>query len=128
MNHPLDGKYRITSTSTGRSDIEKRSDGETEIRQSQTERHDDANCKWTSTFTIVNENEVKMASVADPADAAVDFLLTAPDGTPTRDPVTYETTLKLARKKDTGGDKIQMSGQITYGNDTIFLTMRKYDD
>jgi hypothetical protein len=29
--------------------------------------------------------------------------------------------LKLARK----GDKIQMSGQIEYGNDVIFLTMRK---
>ena len=29
MNHPLDGQYRITSTSSHKGDIEKRSDGET---------------------------------------------------------------------------------------------------
>ena len=124
MTHPLDGKYRITSTSSYGGDIEKRSDGETEIREGQTERFDDANCKWTSTFEIISDNEVKMTSVADASEAEVDFLLTAPDGSPTRDPVTYETTLKYAQK----GDKIQMSGQIHYGNDVIFLTMRKFDN
>lgn len=123
-NHPLDGRYRVTSTSSYAGDIEKRSDGETEIRNSQTERFDDANCKWTSTFTILNENEVKMVSVADPADAVVDFLLTAPDGSPTREAVTYETTLKLARKDD----KIQMSGRIEYGHDVVLLTLRKIGD
>ncbi|MCK5285099.1 MAG: hypothetical protein KAJ86_05890 [Alphaproteobacteria bacterium] len=124
MDHPLDGKYRITSTNSRYGDIEKRSDGETEIRKSQTERFDEANCKWTSTFTIINDNEVKMISIADPSNAAIDFLLTAPDGSPSQKSVTYEATLKLARK----GDKIQMSGQIHYGNDVVFLTMRKYDD
>jgi len=122
-NHPLDGKYRISSTTSYQGPLEKRSDGETEIQNSQTERYDAARCKWTSTFTILNEGEVKMVSVADPSEAVVDFLLTAPDGSPTRKPVTYETILKLARK----GDKIQMSGQIDYGKDVIFLTMRKMD-
>lgn len=120
--HPLDGKYRITTTNSYQNAIEKRSDGETEIRASKTERIDDGQCKWTSTFEIISDSEVKMTSIADPTNAAVDFLLTAPDGTPTREITTYEATLKLSRK---GDDKIQMSGQIHYGQDVIFLTMRK---
>ncbi len=122
MAHPLDGKYRITSTTSQRGPIEKRSDGETEIRGGQTMRLDDANCRWTSQFDIISETEVKFTSTADASNAAIDFLLTAPDGSPTRNPVTYETTLKLSRK---GDDQIQMSGQIHYGNDVVFLTMRK---
>ncbi len=121
MTHPLDGRYRITSTASRKGDIEKRSDGETEIRNSQTSRLDDANCKWTSTFTVISDTEVKMVSVADASNAKVDFLLTAPDGTPTRGPVTYDAVLKLARKDD----KIQISGQISYGNDIVLLTLRK---
>lgn len=122
--HPLDGKYRITSTASRKGDIEKRSDGETEIRNSQTQRRDAANCEWTSTFTVLSETEVKLVSVADAAKAKVDFLLTAPDGSPTRGPVTYESVLKLSRK----GEKIQMSGQIHYGNDLVLLTLRKIAD
>jgi hypothetical protein len=121
MEHPLDGKYRITTTTTGPSDLEKRSDGETEIKNSQTFRNDNANCTWTSTFTIIDDTKVKMVSVANAENAAVDFLLTTPDGKRSRGPVTYETELKLARK----GDQIQMSGQIEYGFDRVFLTMRK---
>ena len=120
MTHELDGTYLITTTTSYQGPLEKRSDGETTITNGQTERFDDANCKWTSSFEIVNDSEVKMTSIADPSDAAIDFLLTAPDGSPTRDSVTYETTLKLARK----GDRIQMSGQINYGADVVFLTMR----
>lgn len=124
MDHPLDGRYRITTTSSYKGPIEKRSDGETIIKNSQTERMDDANCKWTSTFTIIDEGKVRMVSQADPAKAKVDFLLTAPDGSPTRNVVTYEADLKLSRK----GDLIQMSGQINYGNDVVLLTMRKIPD
>lgn len=120
--HPLDGKYRITTTNSYQTVAEKRSDGETEIRGGKTERMDAANCKWTSTFEIINDSEVKMTSVADPTKASIDFMITRPDGTPTREITTYEATLKLSRK---GDDKIQMSGQIYYGNDVIFLTMRK---
>jgi hypothetical protein len=65
-----------------------------------------------------------MISVADPTDADIDFLLNAPDGTPTREITTYETILKYARK----GDKIQLSGQIEYGHDVVFLTMRKMSE
>jgi hypothetical protein len=121
MTHPLDGTYNVTSTNSYKGDIEKRSDGKTVIKNSQTERYDDANCKWTSTFTVLSDTEVKMVSVADASKADVDFLLTAPDGSPTRDLVTYETVLKLSRK----GDRIQMSGQIHYGNDVVFLTLRR---
>jgi hypothetical protein len=119
--NPLDGKYHISTTSSYQGPIEKRSDGETEIINGKTERFDDANCKWTSTFEIISDTEVKMTSIADPTDAVPEFLLTTPAGVPTREPTTYEATLKLARK----GDRIQMSGQIEYGLDIIFLTMRK---
>ena len=121
MTHPLDGKYLVTTTTSYKGPLEKRSDGETEIVDGKTHRRDDANCQWTSTFEIISDNEVKMTSVADPSEAAIDFLLTAPDGTPTRDPVTYEAILKFAQK----GDRIQMSGQIEYGSDVVLLTMRK---
>lgn len=117
----LDGEYRISTTNSYKGDIEKRSDGVTTIINGQTERLDNANCLWTSTFEVIDDQTVKMTSVADPSKADVDFLLTAPDGSPTRNPVTYETNLKLARK----GDRIQMSGQIHYGADVVFLTMRK---
>lgn len=122
MSTELDGKYRVTTTSNYNGPLEKKSDGETEIRDGQTRRYDDANCLWTSTFTIKSDTEVEMTSVADPAEAHTDFLLTRPDGSPTRDAVTYTSTLKLSRKDD---DKIQMSGQIEYGNELIFITMRK---
>lgn len=124
MTHPLDGKYLVTTTTSYKGPLEKRSDGETEIVNGQTERRDDANCKWTSTFEIISDNEVKMTSLADPSEADIDFSLTAPDGTPTRDPVTYESTLKFAQK----GDRIQISGQIEYGSEVVFLTMRKIVD
>lgn len=123
-NHPLDGTYRISTTTSYKGPLEKRSDGETEIRNSQTQRRDDANCKWTSTFEIIDETSVKMTSVADPSEANIDFLLTAPDGTPTREKVVYEALLKLARK---GDSQIQISGQVEYGHDVVFLTLRKID-
>jgi len=80
MAHELDGTYQVTTTSNYKGPIEKKSDGITEIKDGGTERYDDANCKWTSTFTIVNEEEVEMVSTADPSEAHIDFLLTAPDG------------------------------------------------
>ncbi|MAF97618.1 MAG: hypothetical protein CMH26_03185 [Micavibrio sp.] len=120
MSHELDGKYRVSSTTSYQGPIEKKSDGETEIINGQTHRIDDAGCTWTSTFEIISDTEVKMSSTADATNADVDFLLTAPDGTPTKGPVTYETILKLARK----GERVQMSGQIEYGNDVVLLTMR----
>lgn len=122
MSNELDGTYRITTTTSYQGPLEKKSDGETSIVDGQTSRVDDAGCKWTSSFEIINDNEVKMTSVADPSEADIDFLLTAPDGSPTRESVTYEAILKLSRK---GNDKIQMSGQIHYGHDVIFITMRK---
>lgn len=124
-NHPLDGTYRITTTTSYKGPLEKRSDGETEIKNSQTQRRDDANCQWTSTFEILSDTQVQMTSVANPAEADIDFLLTTPGGAPTRDPVTYQTTLKLARK---GDNEIQMSGQIEYGHDVVFITMRKINN
>lgn len=119
--HELDGTYQITTTSSYTGPLEKKSDGQTEIRDGQTRRTDEAGVLWTSTFTVLSENEVEMVSHADPENAAPDHALTSPDGTPTRAAVDYHSTLKLARK----GDKIQLSGQIEYGNDVIFLTMRK---
>lgn len=124
MPHPLDGVYRVTSTTNYDGPLEKKSDGQTEIRGGRTERYDGYNCHWESSFKILSEEEVEMISVADPEKADVDFLLRRPDGSPTRDKVVYRSTLKLARK----GDKIQMSGQIHYGDEIVFLTLRKTGD
>ncbi len=121
MPHELDGRYLVTSISDYKGPLQKKSDGETEIVEGKTDRIDRAGCKWTSTFKVLNDSEVEMTSVADPTDAEVDFLLTRPDGAPTREPVTYHAILRLARK----GEQIQMSGQIEYGHDMVFLTMRK---
>lgn len=121
MSHELDGKYRVNTISNYKGPIERKSDGITEIENGQTERIDDNKVKWTSTFEIINENEVRMISVADPRDASSDFALLKPDGSPTRAVVTYESRLKCARR----GEDIQLSGQIEYGNEIIFITMRK---
>lgn len=121
MTHELDGTYQVSSTTSYNGPLAKKSDGVTEIKNGQTERRDGANCLWTSTFNIVSDDQVEMISVADPSDADSNFSLTRPDGTPTRDPVTYKAMLKLARK----GDKIQLSGEVEYDNDVTLLTMRK---
>lgn len=121
MTHELDGKYQVSSTTSYQGPLEKKSDGETEIVNGQTERRDGANCLWTSTFNVISENEVEMISIADPIDADEMFSLTRPDGTPTREPVEYRAMLRLQRK----GDKIQMSGQIEYDDEITLLTMRK---
>jgi len=123
MTHELDGQYQITSTSSYQGPLEMRSDGITVIKNGQTSRRDKANCLWTSTFRILNDTEVEMVSVADPTDADADFSLLRPDGSPSRQPVTYTTILKLMRK----GDKVQLSGQIEYGGNVTFITMRRND-
>ena len=121
MTHELDGTYQVSTTTSYQGPLGKKSDGETEIVNGQTSRRDKANCLWTSTFTILSDTEVEMVSVADASEADRDFMLTAPNGVPTREAVTYKSTLKYARK----GDHIQLSGQIDYGNEITFLTMRK---
>lgn len=119
--HELDGEYNIKTTTNYEGVMPKKSDGTTRIENGQTHRTDDAGCEWRSTFEVISETEVKMTSVADPANAHIDFLLTKPNGDLTSEPVTYEAILKLQRK----GDKLQMSGSINFGSETIFITMRK---
>ncbi|PCI00451.1 MAG: hypothetical protein COB76_03590 [Alphaproteobacteria bacterium] len=93
------------------------------MRDGKTSRVDDAGCEWNSTFTYTDDarTEVLMTSVADPINADTDFLLTRPDGTPTAETVTYEAKLRVMRK----GDKVQMTGTLNYGDETVILTMRK---
>ena len=117
----IDGTYRISTVSDYNGPIEKRSDGITEIKDGKTHRVDDAGCVWTTTIRYLNENEVEFTSVADPSDAVDDFLLTDEGGNLTREPVTYQTILKVDRK----GDKIRLSGQIEHGATTTVITMIK---
>ena len=51
-------------------------------------------------------------------------MLTTIQGTPTSESVTYEAELKLRVQ----GNKIQMSGSINYGEETVMLTLRKIAD
>lgn len=122
----LDGIYSVDTMSDYDGPLKKQSDGQTEIRGGQTHRVDKAGCVWNSTFEWVDNDgtTLRMTSVADPSNADTDFLLTRPDGTPTSDAVTYEATLKVMRKDD----RIQMTGTLNYGNETVILTMRKIGD
>ncbi len=124
MSTELDGIYQVSSASNYDGPLVKRSDGTTEIRDGQTSRRDGNNVLWTSTFNVISESEVEMVAVADPREARDDFALLRPNGTPSREVTTYTSVLRLARK----GDKIQLSGQIEYGNEIIILTMRKISD
>jgi hypothetical protein len=62
-----------------------------------------------------------MVAVADPTEARADFALLKHDGSPSRAITTYTSRLRLARKDD----KIQLSGEIEYGDEIVLLTMRK---
>ena len=119
----LDGVYLVNTVSDYNGPLQKKSDGQTEITDGKTHRTDDAGCEWNSTFEWMNDDktEVKMTSVADPTNADADFLLTRQNGSPTSDSVTYETILRVMRK----GEKVQMTGTINYGNETVILTMSK---
>jgi hypothetical protein len=121
----LDGLYAVNTMSDYAGPLQKKSDGQTEIKDGKTHRIDDAGCEWSSTFEWANDERtiVTMTSIADPINADADFLLTRPDGSPTSDRVTYTSQLKVMRK----GDRIQMTGTINYGADTTILTMRKID-
>ena len=117
----LDGTYTVTSLTSYDGPLQKQSDGITEIKEGRTFRVDEAGCEWRSTFSWISEGEVKMVSVADPSRARADFLLVGANGLPTSEPQTYETVLTVKRK----GDKVQMTGTIRYGAETVFLTLRK---
>lgn len=117
----LDGKYQISTTTSYSGPLDFKSDGVTVIEGGQTNRRDQHGCIWTSTFTILSDDEVEMVTVADPVNADPDFSLRRPDGTACRQPVTYRTVLKMARKDD----RIQLSGRVEYGNEVTFITMRR---
>lgn len=117
----LDGTYTVTSITSYEGPLQKQSDGITTITGGKTQRIDEAGCEWRSSFEWVNDKEVKMTSIADPKNAKKDFLLIGPNGMPTAKPQTYETTLLVKRM----GEKVQLTGTIQFGKETIFLTMRK---
>lgn len=117
----LDGQYRVTTVSDYNGPVPMQSDGVTEIKNGETDRVDKAGCKWHTKLTVLNDDEVQFESIADPSEASADFCLTKPNGELTRDPVTYTTVMKVARK----GDKIRLSGQIENGRVTTVITMMK---
>lgn len=120
----LDGTYTVTSITSYNGPLQKESDGITVIKDGQTSRIDEAGCAWHSTFEWIGEGLVKMTSVADPANARSDFLLVGRDGLPTATPQTYETVMTIKRK----GDRIQMTGTIEFGQETVFLTLRTLEE
>lgn len=116
----LDGTYTITSLTSYAGPLQKQSDGITEIKDGKTFRVDEAGCEWRSTFEWISDTQVKMTSVADPKNARTDFLLIAPNGMPTSESQTYESIITVKRM----GAKVQLTGTIQYGSETVFLTMR----
>lgn len=119
----LDGKYRVTTIADYHGAIPLKSDGVTEVKGGKTSRVDAAGVLWTTQMTVLNENEIRFESTADPANAAADFLLTRENGSLTHDPVTYVSTLKVSRKDS----KIRLSGNIQHGKVITVITMTKID-
>ncbi|MBI3442050.1 MAG: hypothetical protein HY052_09680 [Proteobacteria bacterium] len=119
----LDGQYRVTTVSDYHGPIPMKSDGITEIKNGRTQRVDQAGCQWSTCLTVLNDSEVRFESTADPGNAAADFLLTDEGGRLTHEPVTYTTTLKVARKEG----KIRLSGNIQHGKILTVITMTKID-
>ena len=117
----LDGKYRVTTISDYQGPVPMQSDGITEIRNGRTNRTDAAGVQWTTEIAVLSDNEVLLTSTADPAKARQDFLLTSETGRLTTEPVTYKTTLKVARR----GSDIRLSGNITHGTVSTVITMTK---
>jgi|AntRauTorcE11897_2_1112592.scaffolds.fasta_scaffold00395_21 hypothetical protein len=117
----LDGTYLVTTATDHQSPIAKKSDGLTEIRSGWTERTDEAGCLWTTQLAILSENEVEFISTADPSAANGDFCLTDKNGNLTRQPVTYQSILRMDRK----GEKIRLSGKIEHGHITTVITLMK---
>jgi|GEM_PF-547183 len=122
----LDGTYAVTSITSYEGPLQKQSDGITVIEDGRTNRIDEANCEWRSSFVWVDDTHVRMTSIADPTNAKADFMLTDLAGRPTAEPQIYESILTVKRKTGTDGvEQLQMTGTIDYGHETIFLTMRK---
>jgi hypothetical protein len=119
----LDGTYRVTTISDYSGPVPMKSDGVTEIKNGRTSRVDAAGCKWSTELAILNDQEVKFVSTADPGEASADFLLTRENGELTHEPVTYTTVLKVARKEN----KIRLSGDIRHGNVLTVITMTKIE-
>ena len=122
----IDGVYSVSTVSDYNGPIKKRSDGQTKIQNGKTHRIDDAGCEWNSTFAYTDDSKqtILMTSIADPLNAEADFMLMRPDGTPTSDQVIYEAELSVKRL----GERVQLSGSINYGSETVFLTMRKIEN
>ncbi|MEM7679513.1 MAG: hypothetical protein AAF182_00715 [Pseudomonadota bacterium] len=125
--HPFDGAYKISTTSTALGFANFQSDGDTRIEKSETDRVDNAGCKWNSRFELVSQGVVKMTSIADPSNADEDFFLTVPNsnGKQTREPQTYETLLDVTY---VDGKAEIMSGQIDANGIVVHITMTRVGD
>ncbi|NBX65470.1 MAG: hypothetical protein EBQ96_00520 [Proteobacteria bacterium] len=117
----LDGKYTVLSQADNDHYRPKDSDGFTIIKGGKTSRIDGAGCEWNSTFTWLNESQVKMTSVVDPQYANGDFKLINSQGYATKEPQTYETTLSV--KMENGLPVL--SGVIDLGPEKVTIIMRK---
>lgn len=117
----IDGQYRVSTVSDYTGPVPMQSDGVTEIKDGKTHRVDAAGCVWRTEITVLSDSEVEFKSTADPSNAKPDFCLTRENGELTRDPVTYTTIMKVARKED----KIRLSGQIQHGKIITVITMTK---
>jgi len=125
--HPFDGLYKINTNSTALGFVNSKSDGETRIEKSKTNRVDSANCKWTSSFDLISQGIVKMTSIADLSEADPGFTLSPSDGMepPSRSRQTYETLLDVEYE---AGKVVQMSGQIEANGIVVYLSLDRIGD
>jgi hypothetical protein len=117
----IDGKYLVKSETGSGGTFTVNEDDVTEIRDGLTYRKDKKGLIWESSFSLVEDNQVRLESTVDPSHADNAIYLADEKGNPTNSMMSYNTLLDVK----TVDGKIVMSGTIRNGNETIRLTLQK---
>lgn len=117
----IDGKYLVKSETSSGGVFTANDDETTEIRDGLTYRRDKKGLIWESSFSLTEDNQVKLESTVDPSQAGNTVHLSDDKGNPTSDMLSYNTLLDV---KIVDG-KLVMSGTIRHGNESTRLTLKK---
>ena len=123
----LDGKYSVHSHAPGNDDapgadgVIVNGDGETVIQNGLTFRKDANGFIWESSFTILNDHQVKMESTVDPSHGDSAAFVVDAKGNLTKSMVTYSTVLDASFENGA----LTLRGEITHSGGITALTMTK---
>ena len=125
--YPFDGRYKVETESTALGYSTGKSDGETLIKKSETNRVDEFGCKWNSRFEGISQGVLKMISKADPTNAEEGFRLDVPDGSGMngREPQTFETMMDVTFNDS---KVAEISGKVEANGLAVYITMTRIGD